>query len=461
MPKPRRDAHAKASAGALDIRGGLVTASELPRERGITPRPAAPPALPEPIESERLELIATGSSAVYHGLRSRMYPGAFRAYDGSPFPISPINETQIRGQIELKPHSLDDFPALPPDELVTLAGEMWKYASELSELDADVMDAICHAWLTQARSPESKAIVDIDAILELRGIKPKKSGNGRRGGYMPEQRQNVLQTLSRLQSLWLQLDEAPDYQASKGSKPRSRSIASRAFTFTDIAGQKRIDGGIDVDHVAFVPGELLARYLLGVGRQTALLSAKALRYDPYRQAPEKTLTRYLSYLWRVRATKGTYREPLRVTTLLEHSRIALDERPDRKRSRLEKALDTLRADGVIASWRYDGWEPGTAPARGWASGWLQALVIIEPPAPIPAHYAGELRGGMPMLADARPIAERMKATRARLRLSQEAAAEACGLAQQTYSRAERGASLSAENRGKIEAWLAVNALPSE
>jgi DNA-binding XRE family transcriptional regulator/HPt (histidine-containing phosphotransfer) domain-containing protein len=430
-------------------------------ERGITPRPAAPPALPEPIESERLELIATGSSAVYHGLRSRMHAGAFREYDGSPFPISPINEPSVKGQIELKPLSLDDFPALPPDDIAALAGEMWKYASELSELDADVMDAICHAWLTQARTLDAKAIVDIDTILQLRGIKPKKGGSGRRGGYMPEQRQNVLQTLSRLQSLWLQLDEAPDYQAGKGKKPRSRSIASRAFTFSDVAGHQRIDGGIDIDRVAFVPGTLLALYLQGIGRQTALLSAKALRYDPYRQAPEKALTRYLSYLWRVRATKGTYRQPLRVATLLENGRIALDERPDRKRNRLEKALDTLQADGVIASWRYDGWELGTAPARGWVPNWLQALVIIEPPASIPAHYAGELRGGMPMLADPRPLPERMNATRTRLRLSQEAAAEACGLAQQTYSRAERGASLSAENRGKIEAWLTANTLPSE
>jgi DNA-binding XRE family transcriptional regulator len=434
----------------------------LPLERVTTPRPSASPALPEPIEPDRLEMIATGSSAVYHGLRSRMYPGAFHEYDGSPFPISPINESSVRGQIELKPVTLDDFPALPADDIATLAGKMWQYASEISELDADVMDAICHAWLTQARTPDSKAIVDIDAILELRGIKPKKSGSGRRGGFETEQRQTVLQTLSRLQSLWLQLDEAPDFQAGAGKKPRSRSWASRAFTFSEIAGQKRIDGGIDVDRVAFVPGMLLALYLMGVGRQTALLSAKALRYDPYRQAPEKTLTRYLSYLWRVRASKGAYRDPLRVSTLLENSRLALNERkPSLTLARLEKVLDTLQADGVIASWRYDGWTPADAPARGWASAWLQALIIIEPPASIPMHYAGSLRGGMPMLADTRPLPERMKETRARLRLSQDAAAEACEIAQQTYSRAERGASVSAENRGKIEAWLAANALPSE
>lgn len=455
-PKGRRRPAADPSLPLRNIEG---------LSRALTPTPVTVPLrsdFPEPFPSANEdELIATGSSAIYHGIRSRLHPDAFARYEGSRFPISPLNEPAAKGQIELRPRSLDDFPALPPAELEALAARMWEYRSELSPLDADVLDGLTYAFLSLPRTASGKSPFNIDAFLDLRGIKPKKGGHGRRGGYMPDQRREVLRSLYRLQSLWLRIDEAPEYQAGNGKKPRPRAMVSRAVTLSDYEGQTLLEGGIDADRVLFVLGEPLALYLMGAGRQTALLSAKALRYDPYREAPEKELTRYLSYLWRVRAGKGAYRDPLRVATLLEKGRIGLEERPDRRRKRLEDALDRLQRDGVLSSWRYDGWELGTAPARGWATGWLQALVIIEPPAAIPAHYAGELRGALPMLADTRLLPERMRATRERLRLSQEAAAEACGLAQQTYSRAERGASLSPENRAKIEAWLAASMPPGD
>jgi len=437
--------------------------------RALAPTPVTVPLrsdFPEPIPTAD-ELISTNSAAVYHKLRSSMHPDAFQRYDGNAFPLALVDERDAKGAIEMKPPHIDGLAVLPPDEMEALANEMFRQKSELSELEADILDALCHLWMQQAQHPQARAIIDVDALLALRGLKQKKGGSGRRGGYMPEQRREMLQALARIQNLWLRIDELTTY-AENGSTSKKhrretrRGVTGPAFILTGAGGQVQLDGGLDIDRVSVTPGDVLALYLWGPGRQTALLSAKALQYDPYRQAPEKALTRYLSYLWRVRATRGTYREPLRVATLLEKSRIEPNNlKPDRTRKRLEKALDTLRADGVIASWRYDGWELGTAPARGWALAWRQALIIIEPPPQIPEHYASELRGGMPMLTDTRPLPARMKETRVRLRLSQAAAADACGLAQQTYSRAERGASLSAQNRGKIEAWLAANTLPGE
>jgi len=406
-------------------------------------------------------MISTGSSAVYHELQASMRPGAFRALDGTPWPVAPIDKPSVRGQIELKPPFLDNFPAIPAEELEALTVGMHKQASELSGLEADMLDALTHEWIMQAQTPDSRAVVDIDALLRLRGIQPKKSGSGRRGGYEPEQRREVVNALARLQNIALSIETIDTYGEDAGASQRPRKtirrgIKSRAFVFTTFIGQNRLDGSMDVERVTFTVGELFALYLWGSGRQTALLSAKALHYDPYRQAPEKAITRYLSYLWRVRATKGTYRKPLRVSTLLEHGGLTLNTRkPSLTLARLAKVLDTLQSDGVISTWRYDNWELGTAPPRGWAIAWLDALISIEPPADILEHYTRALRGGLPMHTNPRPLPERLRESRGRLGLSQADAAAAVGLTQQTYSRAERGAPVSTVNRAKLEAWLST------
>ena len=54
------------------------------------------------------------------------------------------------------------------------------------------------------------------------------------------------------------------------------------------------------------------------------------------------------------------------------------------------------------------------------------------------------------------LGDRLSETRKRLNLTQAAAAEACDVPQQTYSRAERTGSASRENRRKLETWLAAN-----
>lgn len=441
---------------------------ELPKEPLAPTRPGASPKLAKPIEpAPGAMMLATGSAAVYHRLRASMHPDAFEHHDGNAFPLVTVNESDAKGAIELKPPHVDGLAILPADELSALADEMWRHASELSPLEADTLDALSHLWMGQAQHPQDRVTADIDALLKLRGLKPKKSGSGRRGGYMPEQRREMLHALARIQNLWLRMEELTTYTDNGGKSKKSRRetrkfISGPAFVITGAAGQVRLDGSLDVESVRFTPGDVLGLYLWGPGRQTALLDAKALQLDPYRQEPEKLLYRYLSWQWKIRATKGTYSEPYRVSTLLEVARLQLDTRkPIRTLNRLEKALDTLHAAGMIAGWRYNGWSLGSAPARGWAEGWLRALVAIEPPASIVSHYLGNLRGALPDNAGAgASLDERLRDTRERLKLSQAQASEACDVSQQTYSRAERGKGVSAENRGKLEAWLATHS-PAE
>ncbi len=98
------------------------------------------------------------------------------------------------------------------------------------------------------------------------------------------------------------------------------------------------------------------------------MSAKAVQYDPYRQKWEKRLARYLSWQWRIQASRTGYSRPYRVNTLLE---VVGEEngpqRPHLIRNRLEKALDCLQEDKLIASWQYERWDE----EMGGRPGWLQ------------------------------------------------------------------------------------------
>ena len=105
----------------------------------------------------------------------------------------------------------------------------------------------------------------------------------------------MLQALGRVQSLWLQMAKVEVYEATRTGRRRAtqKGIQSRAFVITDLFGQLRPDGFLDVEKFVFRPGQVFGHFLFGPGRQTALLSAQALHYDPLRQTWEKRLTRYL------------------------------------------------------------------------------------------------------------------------------------------------------------------------
>jgi len=60
---------------------------------------------------------------------------------------------------------------------------MWRQRAELSDLDADALDALSTLWLGQARTPKDDAIAHVDDLLNLRGLKARRNGQGRRGGY--------------------------------------------------------------------------------------------------------------------------------------------------------------------------------------------------------------------------------------------------------------------------------------
>ena len=276
---------------------------------------------------------------------------------------------------------MDDEPLVPPDDLDNWVRQMWQQRERLCDLDADVLDLLCHFYLQRA-TPEGDAVVDVDELLAKRGLKKKLSGTGRRGGYEAKQRKEMLHALSRVQNIWVQVADLTVYEDNgRGHRRKTTlTIESRAFVTTDRMGQRRIDGFMDVCRFIFRPGKVLGKFLVGPGRQFALLSARAVEYDPHCQFWEKRLARYLSWQWRVRARSGDYMRSYRVATLLKAVGQEVNpKRPTRTRERLEQALDTLQTDEVVAGWQYQSWDESRAARQQWMHAWLEATVLVEPP----------------------------------------------------------------------------------
>jgi hypothetical protein len=439
------DAHVPADAGVtlLDTYAHVLMpvlakllAAQLDAVAGPTaaPLPAAPfRVLPLPLE----EYLYVLSAAHYQAVREVLAHGAFALVDGSPWPTARLAKGRARGHAQLRPVVTDQQPFLPPEEVERWTQIMARQRGELSDLDADTLDALSAIWLYQANDLNDAAVADVDDLLSRRGLTRHLGGHGRRGGYMTHQRTKMLQSLAHIQNLWLTMTELETYDGEevrpgrRRRTPNQRAVQSRAFVITDLMGQLRLDGFVDVEKFIFRPGQVFAYFLAGPGRQTALLSAKALQYDPYRQKWEKRLTRYLSWQWRCTARSGNYLQPFAVTTLLtavggpvNHRRLS------EQREHLEHTLDTIQHDQVLATWQY---------AHEHAD-WPKSTMLIEPPDPIREQYQhlewheAAKRRRLPA-PDA--LGERLKRRRQALGLSQIQAAEQLGLHQGYFSRLER------------------------
>ncbi|WP_462406720.1 helix-turn-helix domain-containing protein [Gracilibacillus sp. Marseille-QA3620] len=327
------------------------------------------------------DYIHVMNNVAYQNVREALYKKSFHSNETNPWPTTPLYKGNMEGIIQFKP------PFFADDWLTDLPiNQAWREAESVSDLDVDVFDALCSVFLSKASHSKDVVEVYFDELLQMRGLKAKLGGEGRRGGYEQKQRRQVLESLSRIQSLWLEIEKAVIYE--KG-RPVEMKLQGRTFLFKDSAGKEcRVSEYTDKKHVYFTIDDVFARYLYGSGRQIAILPIKALHYHPHHRTWEKRLARYVSWRWRTQARKGDYWQPNKIATLLHAIGEDVNERtPSRTRDRLEKALDTLQDDGLIGGWYYDNkWDEAVAETRGWYRIWENAAIIIEPPAVITEQY---------------------------------------------------------------------------
>jgi DNA-binding XRE family transcriptional regulator len=428
----------------------------------------APTSSPAPARLPTQHLIVL-NPAHYQAIRESLAHNTFTTVEGVPWPTAPIDTGPARGLIQLRPVTLDAQSWMSPEDTDRWAARMWEQRKELSDLDADALDALCALWLTHAQRVDEDVVGDIDELLAMRGLQPKRNGAGQAGGYRPEQREAMWRAVLHVQNLWVHLSTMEVYQYL-GIRPRRRrhqpteeTVQSRVVAITDRLGHLRPDGFFDVEKFIFRPGKVFAHFLFGTGRQTALLAAQALHYDPVQQTWEKRLARYLSYQWRCKAHGGDLLQPFQVVSLLTAVGATLTpHHPARTRARLEQALEILRHDRIIAAWQYDRWDEACATRRGWGKVWLHATILIEPPESVRTHYQHltrhEARAPQALPA-ALTLSARLRQRREQLGLTLTQVAEQLGVSPSYLHRLEqghRGKRLPTKLQQHLETWLATS-----
>ena len=235
------------------------------------------------LEDNHLRVITADH---YHALREALYKNTFARVEGQPWPTADLRPAGVAGQAILRPPAADSGAAVPAEQVEHWARAMWRQQKELSDLDADALDALCAIWLYQARTVQDRAVADIDGLLAMRGIQPRKReyGDRKRVGYEKEQRDEMMRAVAHIQNLWINVGEAA--ATDDGAGGPTRVVQSRAFVVTDRVGQIDFSGEmVDIERFVFRPGEVFAHYLMGPGSQTALLSARALKYDRTGRSP--------------------------------------------------------------------------------------------------------------------------------------------------------------------------------
>lgn len=218
----------------------------------------------------------------------------------------------------------------------------------------------------------------------------KKEGNSRRrAGHHWEHKAAIARAFEQLDHLWLNIDNVEVIELEgKRRRPKKLHLESKAIAISDRISQGGLGGGQLPVAWHYRPGEWARPFLQEGFRQTALLAQQSLQYDPYHETWEKRLSRYFAFHWRIQAHQGNYSQPYRVDTLLKAIAIEPNKRfPQRTRERLEKALDRLQADKVVANWEYRKGDEEALPMKGWLHSWLSWTIEVMPPLDVINHYA--------------------------------------------------------------------------
>lgn len=386
-------------------------------------------------------LIVTPSSFLHHSLSKALSrPMTETGRDGFPEKILEGDKSiGEMAKIEILPATAKTgliYPFVNEAEKEAFANQAREIAKNFDPITADFHDYISYLTATNPNR-ELPIKFTIQDFAVFRGANPSRGLNRKEKLKLCQKIEPYLNTYLTIKQ------DKPD----KKGKYRSGDGRGALFSLEFSLGQFDINGWVDPEMATYI-GRLntaLAYDFFG-NRQTALMSKLIPKLDPYRQAVEKSLGRYLAWIWRIRQGKGDYAKPFKVSTLLKESEIPEDRRLKDIRARLEKALDCLASNKIIEAWQYtDGFNEAQASKTGGKKYYFDAQITIDPPESILDHYQGiELKGTQSKQLKApsqkKPIGEQIKEHRLSLGLNQPMYAEKINVHKDLISRWERGVS---------------------
>lgn len=355
--------------------------------------------------STRADYMNVDNSALYYKLRSAIAANEFSKND-SKWLTADLSSKSLKAIAQAKPPKEIEVD-LTDEGVNTWQDKIYSTIYGMNDVTADIVDIICSECIEN----ENKVILSADDFLRARGIKPKKSGAVKstalkspskiglieandethwRGGYHIEQRRQIAQHIEALDQLWIIVHEMEVTEVTKHKRRRVKKtleIERKAIYVTGRATLKNDKSKAEDFMWELKLGEILADMVQGPGKQIARNSRQALKYNPYTQKIEKRLYRYFVWLWRIRQSSKSYLQPFSVASLLKEAKYTVDNNnPSNTKERLEKALDTLQEDNLIAHWQYESVNEKIIGKKGWVNEWKKWKVIIEPPREIVEIY---------------------------------------------------------------------------
>lgn len=332
--------------------------------------------------------LSVPSSAIYYRVNRAIAAADFTTDEQNKWPTADLTSPRrsVKALAQLRPLSAHEMKMATDLQIEHYRQKMLAQVLELSDDTCDILDASLHIWMKHATTPGDWATVSVDQILRIKGF--------RRRSLTKESRAVVSRQMEILQNLWLTVFEmeVPEETVSQTGKKRTTFKTwrgeSRALHIDARFGPLDQQGEIRGEVYRLRPGEVLAKYIMGPGRQTALLAQKALYFDSSNYWPEKRLCRFFAYQWRCRMAYKALMGPFKVRTLLDSIHMPVDEkRPSRTKERLERALMRLKEHAVIRSFRTDpSFGSVYVGRKGWTESWLDSLVTVEPSQIVEQHY---------------------------------------------------------------------------
>ena len=300
--------------------------------------------------------------------------------DQSREPVFEFNEKST--SIEISRKRPEGF------EVSQLSDDAVRKLENLDDSTCDVYFLHIAHW-RESRDDKGYAWMTGATILEDRDIVPKIARDGLKPyneGHRGEDIDAVYDRVQQLEHLWVNVKSVDMWSIGKGGKKRKKTFSreGRVMVISERIRQTSKGEG---------QGRVYAwKYKLYEGLEDlvmdnrfAFMSRKVFTYHPDQQRPEKRIGRFVAIHFKINNMNPITRE---VSTIFDYCRISHDKTsPQKSKTRFEKALNTLVADGVMADWNYfvKG-EKVKAPElkpRNWWEQYQGLSLLLEPSPEIP------------------------------------------------------------------------------